>query len=441
MFSRLLCFVSATVAAVSAAAQVIPVADTDDTLSFGEPDSIDVLLPDQYVDEDSLDIPDRYFVQPLSRTVFLPAVYTNYIYLPDQKLDDPQTNGDPWMQWVDAATSRYNLETRIQQNFMIRYPHLVRYNMATLPVAPKRYFAKVNPKDHTIEVSEVERVTPDMKVDVVKRHWLRTFESGLQFSQAYISPNWYQGGNNNLNMLVNIYYNVKLNQAYHPNLLFESTMQYKLGLNNAPDDSLRNYAISEDLLQLNTTFGYKAARRWYYSVTAQFKTQLLNSYAKNTDNLKSAFLSPAEFNAGLGMTYNYVNKKKTVTFDASIAPLSYNMKICTRSDDDISHAGFDIDPDKTYTFNIGSTAELKFQWQLASNIQFRSRIFAFTDYSYIQGDWENTLSMNINRYLSTQIYAHLRYDSTTPRTDDPHWHKLQVKEVLSFGVSYRFSSI
>ena len=47
--------------------------------------------------------------------------------------------------------------------------------------------------------------------------------------------------------------------------------------------------------------------------------------------------------------------------------------------------------------------------------------------------------MDINRYLTTQIYAHLRYDTTTPRTED--WHKLQVKEILSFGVTYRFSSL
>lgn len=69
----------------------------------------------------------------------------------------------------------------------------------------------------------------------------------------------------------------------------------------------------------------------------------------------------------------------------------------------------------------------------------QSRIYAFTDYDYIQADWENTLTMDINRYLTTQIYAHLRYDTTTPRTED--WHKLQVKEILSFGVTYRFSSL
>lgn len=111
---------------------------------------------------------------------------------------------------------------------------------------------------------------------VKKRHWIRTFASSLQFSQAYVSPNWYQGGNNNLNTLIKVQYDVKLNPKYHPNLLFVSTLRYKLGLNSAPDDDLRNYSISEDLLQFNSTLGIKAASRWYYSLTAQFKTQIFN---------------------------------------------------------------------------------------------------------------------------------------------------------------------
>jgi hypothetical protein len=65
-------------------------------------------------------------------------------------------------------------------------------------------------------------------------------------------------------------------------------------MNNAPDDSINAYNISEDVLQLNTTFGIRAVKRWYYSFTGQFKTQLLNSYTSNTRDLKSAFLSPGE---------------------------------------------------------------------------------------------------------------------------------------------------
>ena len=78
---------------------------------------------------------------------------------------------------------------------------------------------------------------------------------------------------------------------------------------------------------------------------------------------------------------------------------------------------------------------------MARNISFASRIFAFTNYDYFQADWENTLTCDINRYFTTQIYAHARYDSKTPRTADSSWHKFQLKEIFSIGFSYKFTSL
>ena len=95
--------------------------------------------------------------------------------------------------------------------------------------------------------------------------------------------------------------------------------------------------ISEDLLQINSTFGYKAARRWYYSLNLQFKTQLFNSYPSNSDKLKSAFLSPGELNLGLGMTYNYQNDKKTFDFNATIAPLRGSSLPASRKESTKNH--------------------------------------------------------------------------------------------------------
>lgn len=417
-------------------ATVVPDGPSTSSIIELQPDS--VALPEY--------IPAEYdtviVIAPLSQAMFMEPIYTHYRLFDEKNPFASEFSDNPYMEWIDRSAAITDREARIWQRFIIAHPELVHKNIAFMEKPPREYYAEVDPKEHTIAIKEVPIVTPEkIETTIEKRHWVRSFSASLQFSQAYISPNWYQGGNNNLNMLANIYYNVKLNPVYHPNLLFENTFQYKLGMNSAPDDSLRNYAISEDLLQVNTTFGIKAARHWYYSFTGQFKTQILNSYVKNTRNLKSAFLSPGELTAGLGMTYNYANAAKTVTFDASIAPLSYNLKICTVSNERLAHSTWNIEPDKSTYSTIGSSAEAKFGWQISRNINFRSRFFVFTDYSQIQADWENTLAMDINRYLSTQIYVHARYDSTTPRTEDPSWHKLQVKEILSFGVIYKFSSI
>lgn len=385
----------------------------------------------------------------VSASVFPPYFYSPVIFdLYDLRMAGdsalPAVSDDPVTSWVDNRLALDKRFRQFKQRYMIDNPPLVKYNINTLPEAPKQYRAFVDPTKASITVEEIVIDPNAVKgevdpVDIDKKHWLHDFNGLVQFSQAYNSPNWYQGGNNNLNMIINAIYNVKLNQAFHPKLLFENTIQYKLAMNNAPEDSLRDYSISEDIFQINTKFGVKAMKRWYYSATLQFKTQLLDNYTTNTDDLTASFLSPGELNLGLGMTYSYENTSKKFSFDASVAPLSYNLKICTNKD--IDETLFGIKEGHTSVSQIGSNIDCKMVWKLARNITFNSRLTAFTDYSYVQGDWENTMSFAINRFLSTQIYVHLRYDSTMPRPEDSKWHKWQLKEILSFGFSYKIGTV
>lgn len=385
------------------------------------------------------------FMTPLSLpdAFFLPPVYDTFRFDNSLKIGDKAHSDDEFMRWSEDQAVLNRQMVSLRRNLYFNHPELVHYTLEALPDAPQQYQAVIDPSDFTISVTPAvngpEGAPTIAAPEIKKRHWIRTFNASLQFSQAYVSPNWYQGGNDNLNALANIYYNVKLNQEYHPNLLFETTAQYKLGMNNAPDDSIHSYNVSEDVLQINTTFGVKAAHRWYYSFTGQFKTQILSSYKSNSRELRASFLSPGELTAGIGMTYNYANKRKTFNFDASVAPLSYNLRTCIT--DRIDHGLYDIKPDRKTVSKFGSSAELKLAWKITYNIQLLSRIFAFTDYDSFQADWENTLSMDINRFLSTQIYVHARYDSSTPREPDSDWHKLQVKEIFSIGFSYKFASI
>lgn len=405
-----------------------------------ETDSIeiaDTLAIDTTIFVDDLRFPRRFFGS---------LVYTGHSL--KQGLD-PFDSGrieslSPVTRWIERRKRLEYMMNSIKDSVMFGNPAIVRYNESLLPEPPKVYHAVVDPSKAQISIRESgidrSKVTDAPKsVAIDKKHWLKVFDSSLHFSQAYNSPNWYQGGNNNLNMLLNASYNVKLNQAFHPDILFDNTIRYKLAMNNAPEDTLRDYSISEDLFQINTNFGIKAAKRWYYSVTAMFKTQLLNNYRTNSRDLKASFLSPGELNVGLGMTYNYANAKKTFSFNASIAPLSYNMKICTNKD--IDETSFGIERGHTTANQYGSNAECKLEWKMTHNITYNSRLFVFSDYSYIQGDWEHTLSCAINRYLTTQIYVHLRYDSQTAAVDDSKWHKLQLKEILSFGFAYKFATV
>lgn len=348
--------------------------------------------------------------------------------------------------WLDDGVLNERILRQAKQRFAIAHPELMRYNERLLPEPPRKYRVEVDPQSALLTSIPDDGIVnkPDMKLDLTpgelkRRHWVHNLDARLQFAQAYVSPNWYQGGSNNLTVLFNFLWEVKLNRNFHPNLLAEASVSYKLNIHGTPEDSLRNYNISEDLLQFNGKFGFKAWRKWFYTVTTTFKTQFFNSHEVNKRDLKAAFLSPGELNVGLGMTYNKENKRKTFRIDASISPLSWNMKTCINRR--IDPATFGIEHGRRVEHEFGSNLEVKMDCRLTYNIRFQSRLFAFTDYSYLQGDWENTFTFDINRYLSTQLYVHLRYDSSTPRVEDSKWHVWQLNEILSFGVSYRFATI
>ncbi len=420
--------------------------DIDFESEPAEVDSTVFLLAIDRPDFDSIiSVPSRRYTL-IPPTVYAPAVFDTYHFF--EPLDfstSRQVQEFPTVyQWLEDLDFSARLNNLTRQNYMIANAPEVAYNLAWLPEPPKQYTAFVDPTTAKIVLKEVEvkpaEIASGLDPEIDQKKWIQTFDVGVQFSQAYVSPNWYQGGNKNLNLLTNVMYKVSLNQKFYPKYLFEATVQYKLGLNNAPDDTVRNVHINDDLFQINVTAGMKAAKDWYYSANLMFKTQVFDNYPANSRKIQSAFMSPGELNIGLGMTYNHTSKNKRFTVNASISPLSYNLKTCLHRD--IDPTRYNIDEGKTIANKFGSSTEINMSWKIAYNILYTSRLFMFSDYEYFQGDWEHTIDCRINRYLTTRLYAHMRYDTQTPRCEaDPNWHKFQFKEILSFGISYHFGTI
>ena len=64
------------------------------------------------------------------------------------------------------------------------------------------------------------------------------------------------------------------------------------------------------------------------------------------------------------------------------------------------------------------------------------RLFYFTNYDHVQGDMENTFDFILNRFFSTRLFVHLRYDDARALNKD--FGHFQLKELLSFGFNYKF---
>lgn len=359
---------------------------------------------------------------------------------PVLKFSAPRTSSDATPEWLRQALTRDRIAGDFMYTMMVRDPYLIDYAYWDLPVPPRLPEDDVSFSTYIkrMDLPEIVMET-DMAESFVKgrTHWLHKAQTGIQFSEAYVSSNWYQGGNNYLALLINLLWDVQLNTVYHPNYLLQSTVSYKLGLNSTPQDTHHDYSISEDLFQWNFKAGLKAFKNFFWSYNLVFKTQFLTNYETNSDIHKASFLSPGDLNMGLGMSYSYTNDKHRVKVGVSLSPLSYNLKTCI--DPKMDPTQFNIEVGRKTHSEIGTNAEANIEWGMTSNISCRSRFFAFTDYTYFQSDLETTFNFSINRFLSTQLYLHLRFDSSNDAMAS-RWRHWMLKEILSFGLSYTFST-
>ncbi len=272
--------------------------------------------------------------------------------------------------------------------------------------------------------------------------WKAGASLSLTFSQAYFE-NWSAGGERSLalNSRGNVFAKYELDKV-----VWENILDLAYGLTNQESTGYRK---NDDLIEFGSKFGYKATKKWYYAVILNMKSQFSKGYdyTKEPEDTISDFLSPLTVNLAIGMDYN-----PNDAFSAFLSPV--NLKLIYVNDTIYSKRN-SIESGKNLKTEFGFIAKIKYQKEIAENINFLTKLDIFYDYldtkiilydgnerlkaPYIS--WEVLINLKVWKALSVNLNTHLIYDENFRELDeagnakDP---KIQFKEVFGVGLALKF---
>ena len=283
------------------------------------------------------------------------------------------------------------------------------------------------------QVAPVPEETPVAPADegiMIKKPNFWTFKGDyfLQFLQNYITSNWHKGGESNYSMLASL--TLEANYYNKQKVKWDNKLEMKLGILSTEADTINKFKTTDDLIRYTTQLSLQAYKKWYYAAQLIASTQFTKGRKNNDPNIYSDFMSPFTLNLSLGMNYVVDIWNKKLTGNILLAPLSYyytyvdRLALATR---------FGVDEGKHSLHDIGSLINIGLVWKPADNIKWETRFYTFSNYSYAQLEWENTINFQFNRYISTKLSFYPRFDDHEERTTDTYW---QLKEFLSIGFAY-----
>ena len=388
----------------------------------------------QMLDSTSINIPDSDR-DPRTFYIFAPATFY-YSVAKDllQTGDDTQAK-----QPYDSSRDM----DRIMMNIYLNHPNLVAKSERSLNRigavhkemdAPIKNKVQLVTKADALPIEEDDEEHFNLPMEIVVKKpnfWKYSGDYYLQMLQNYVSSNWYKGGESNYSMVASVTMQANYNNKQKVKL--DNKLEMKLGFQTSRGDTLHSFKTSEDLIRYTGKLGLQASKKWYYSLQLIAYTQFMRGYKSNDKMVYSDILSPLNINLSVGMDYNVEWFNKKLTGNIHLAPLAYNFKYVGRKE---LATRYGLDEGKHTLNDFGSECTVDLTWAFTNTIKWKTRLYGYTTYERAEVEWENTISFQFNKYITSNLFIYPRFDDGAKKDDDHgYW---QLKEYMSIGFAYSF---
>ena len=388
----------------------------------------------QMLDTTSINIPDSDR-DPRTFYIFAPATFY-YSVAKDllQTSDNTQTK-----QPYDSSRDM----DRIMMNIYLNHPNLVAKSERSLNRigavhkemdAPIKNKVQLVTKADALPIEEDDEEHFNLPMEIVVKKpnfWKYSGDYYLQMLQNYVSSNWYKGGESNYSMVASVTMQANYNNKQKVKL--DNKLEMKLGFQTSRGDTLHSFKTSEDLIRYTGKLGLQASKKWYYSLQLIAYTQFMRGYKSNDKKVYSDILSPLNINLSVGMDYNLVWFNKKLTGNIHLAPLAYNFKYVGRKE---LATRYGLDEGKHTLNDFGSECTVDLTWAFTNTIKWKTRLYGYTTYERAEVEWENTISFQFNKYITSNLFIYPRFDDGAKK-DESHGY-WQLKEYMSIGFAYSF---
>lgn len=290
----------------------------------------------------------------------------------------------------------------------------------------------------------------------VQSPWTHGGNVGFNMAQSHFD-NWAPGGQDNVNFLGLAKYDINYKNGNHK---WNNGIDLQLGYSYYDLD--KKPIKTDDRIFFSSLYGYNISNnKFFATANLTFQTQFANGYNYAADSTEriSGFMAPGYITLGLGAQW-----VPNEHFKVNLAPITGRMTIV--NDQKLADAGaFGVKgaeydtlgnitkKGETIRWELGAQLTVEFNYEIAKNVTFNSKLIAFYNYlikstdrnAYgdkytcpVDFDWDNALIMKVNDWLSCNLTARLVYDEDIhPLSSMERSTFRQFKEVLSIGISYK----